>query len=575
MKYYKSIILFTLIVLFISCSEDFFDKKPIARASSLTYYSTFNALDATVTAAYGELCAREVFDKDYYLAVGSIPADDVECGGESTNDYPMAQHYDQFNYLLNDATPLEEIWRYCYKGLRFANTALDILPTIKEVDPAVSDELIARRTGEMKFIRALYHFMLVQVFGGVPVADKPIQPADFSKPRNTIKEVFTFIEQDLKDAIGVLPPKKALGSEIGRASKEAAQSLLCKMLLYESGYAKNYPGDERFTGCLQRWSEALEYGDAVIASIDNVFLGLVNEDGSGAYTSSWRTDMRANDGFRWMFTVDGDNCMESIFEIQNVNDGLGYGITRGNVLSVYQTVRYYTTTQGESGSYGGWSFNCPSRYLIDAFGNKDSRESNLHSSPGNETNDPRFATTVGREGDTILLVDGSDRYVLMSFSNLPTGTIGRKFECGYDEYWIDGTFTQGPYNVRLIRLADVMLLAAEAAVETGDANKALNYVNRVRTRARNCGNTGFPQNLTACSFEDIVHERRLELACEPHRFFDLVRWGLTDEFITGTVLDAYPGATVTFEAGKHEFWPIPITEIQLSQGGLVNYPAWQ
>src|SRR4030042_5421819 len=333
MKYikYYPIGLIALLALFAQCSEDFFDKDPIARASTATYYTSFDAVDATVTAAYGELCSREVFDKDYFITVGSIAADDVECGGESTNDYLVAQHFDLFSHTINDAGPLEEIWRYCYKGLRFANTAIEVLPTIKDVDPTASDELIARRTGEMKFIRALYHFMLVQVFGGVPIADQVVQPADFHKPRNTIKEVFVFMEQDLKDAIPVLPHKKDLGTHIGRASKEAAQSLLCKMLLYESGYAKNYPGDERFTGCEERWSEALEYGDAVIASIDNISLGLVNEDGLGTY-ASWRTDIRPNDGYRWMFTVDGDNCMESIFEIQSINDGLGYGATRGNVM---------------------------------------------------------------------------------------------------------------------------------------------------------------------------------------------------------------------------------------------------
>jgi hypothetical protein len=182
----------------------------------------------------------------------------------------------------------------------------------------------------------------------------------------------------------------------------------------------------------------------------------------------------------------------------------------------------------------------------------------------------------GRGGDSVLLMDGSGTYAYLSFSNLPTGSIGRKFECGYDEMWgtLNPTF-QGPFNIRLIRLADVMLLAAEAAIEAGDAAKALNYVNRVRTRARNCGNTGYPQNLSTCSFADIVHERRLELTLEPHRIFDLVRWGLTDEYLTNLALDAYPGIAVDFEQGKHEFWPIPLTEIQLSQGGLVNYPAWQ
>src|SRR4030042_6620223 len=83
MKYikYYPIGLIALLALFAQCSEDFFDKDPIARASTATYYTSFDAVDATVTAAYGELCSREVFDKDYFMTVGSIAADDVECGG--------------------------------------------------------------------------------------------------------------------------------------------------------------------------------------------------------------------------------------------------------------------------------------------------------------------------------------------------------------------------------------------------------------------------------------------------------------------------------------------------------------
>jgi len=575
MKYlkYNTLLLLTLVGFIAGCSDDFLDLKPIAKDTEETYYKDFNAVDNTVTAAYAELCAREVFDKDYYLAIGSIPADDVEAGGESINDYPDAQNFDRFIHTLNDASELEDIWRYCYKGLRFCNTALDKLATIKEVDPKASDELIARRVGEMKFMRAWYHFTLVQVFGGVPIADKTIQPSEFNNPRNSIIEVFDFIEQDLKDAIQVLPEKKNLGTQVGRATIGAAQALLAKTLMYESGYAKNYSGDERFTGCEQRWQEALTYAEAVINSTDNYKLVGAN----GERYHSWRTgtDNTATiDGYRWLFTADADNSSESIFEIQSVNDGLGWGVTRGNCMTVYQTCRKYLKEDGTLGDVGGWSFNSPTDYLIAAFQNSDSRESNLHSTPCNASDDPRFATTVGRVGDSILI--DATTFRPMNLDNMPTGYIGRKFECGWDEYWSAGQWTQGPFNVRLIRLADILLLAAEAAIETNQTDKALDYVNRVRARARACGTTGYPQDLTSISFEDVVHERRLELACEPHRFFDLVRWGLTDKYLNGISNAAVGGDfRVEFVNEKHEFWPIPLSEIQLSKGGLVNYPAWQ
>jgi hypothetical protein len=166
----------------------------------------------------------------------------------------------------------------------------------------------------------------------------------------------------------------------------------------------------------------------------------------------------------------------------------------------------------------------------------------------------------------------------MDLGNLPSKMLGRKFECGYDEFWKDegsnSGWGDGPYNVRLIRLAEIVLYAAEAAVKLGDQTNALKYINLVRARARSCGNTGFPKDLTAVSFEDVVHERRLELTCEPFRFFDLVRWGLTDKYLNGASVDAGQ-FTIEFVKGKHEFWPIPISEIQLSKGGLVQYPMWQ
>ncbi len=567
-------VLLILIALFSGCNKDYLDLKPIATPTEVSYYIDSTSIDATVTAAYAELCAREVFDKDYYLVIGSIPCDDVDCGGQNLSDYPMAQHFDQFTHTLSDNTPPEEIWDYCYKGLREVNTVLEKIPLVKKDYPhSITESFANKRIGEMEFLRSLYHFILVQVFGGVPIADKVIQPSDFSNPRNSIKEVFNLIESDLKDAITKLPERKNQApSDIGRATKGAAQSLLARMLLYESSYAENYPNDERFKGCLNRYQEAFDNAVAVINSGD---YSLVGQNG-GTFTSSWRYNMKPYDGYRWLFTTDGDNSSEGIFEIQNVDDKLGYGITRGNVMTVYQTCRWYTNTTGVQASVGGWSFNCPTQYLLDAFKNSDTRETNLNSTSGNATDDPRFATTVGRVGDSIYV---HDILYPMDLSNLPSQMIGRKFECGWGEYWIDNQFTEGPFNVRLIRYAEVILIAAEAAIKkpNPDMAAALTYINMIRTRARNCGVTGYPKDLTAVTFEDVVHERRLELACEPHRFFDLVRWNLTAKYINGIAPDAgtLGNFTVNFVPGKHEFWPIPLSQVQLSQGALVQYPGWQ
>lgn len=567
LKYKFQLSLIVVLTIHVSCTPDL-DLNPIAKSTEVSYYKDANSIDQTLTATYAQLCAREVFDKDYFLVIGSIPSDDVEAGGETINDYPIAQHFDQFTYNKVDITPLQEIWQYCYKGSRMANTVLEKLDLNL---PDVTVDFKNRKSAEARFLRAFYHFTLVQVFGGVPISDKVIQPEDFYTPKSSIKKVLAFCEGDLKFAINHLPKSQ---TEPGRATKGAAQSLLGKVLLYESSYAKNYVGDERFNGCVERWKETFDTLNQVINS--GVYK-LVGENGERY--NSWRTYPNTNstiDGYRWLFTADADNSTEGIFEIQNVNDGLGYGFTRGNVLSVYQTCRKYTRSNGKLGDVGGWSFNCPTSYLVDAFGNKDSREMNLNSAPCNEKDDPRFSTTIGREGDSILVFyRTSVQKFPMNLNNLPTKMIGRKFECGYDEYWKSGQASQGPFNVRLIRYADVLLMAAEAAYMINEKTTALTLINKIRKRARVSGNTGKPEELNTLSFEDIIHERRLELALEPSRFFDLVRWNLTTQFINGISNFGLGSKKTEFVKGAHEFFPIPDTEVQLSKGALEQYPAWQ
>jgi len=566
-KTYKFFTLLSVIVLIGGCTEDL-DLKPIARDTEVSFYKDSTSIDETLVAAYAQLSAREVFDKDYYLLIGSFQSDDVEAGGENINDYPIAQHYDQLTYTKVDNTPGEEIWAYCYKGCRLANTTLEKMELIKDL---LSPSFYKKRKAEAEFLRALYHFILLQTFGGVPIADKTIAPSDFYKPRNTIKEVLDFCVANLQDAAANLPVRN---DNVGRATKGAALALLGKVLLYESSYAKNYAGDNRFAGCKERWQEAY---NALKGVIDLNVYHLVGENGERY--RSWRAIAPDStvDGFRWLFTVDGDNSPEGIFEIQSVNDGLGWGNTRGNALTVFTTCRFYLTTKNKQSSSFGWSFNCPTEALIKAFRNDDPLTPNLHSAKlasGQEVLDPRFKTTVGRVGDSIYVGPNEGGWRPMILDNTPNNTIGRKFECGWDEYWKDAQWPQGPFNVRLIRYADVLLMAAEAAYMMGDKTSALNYVNQVRKRARMCGNTGYPQDLTEISFEDIIHERRLELATEPFRFFDLVRWGLAEHYLDGVQLKAIP-ITLDFEPGKHEFSPLPDKEVILSKGALKQYPKWE
>ncbi|MDA3890456.1 MAG: RagB/SusD family nutrient uptake outer membrane protein [Salinivirgaceae bacterium] len=570
-----------VILMLASCTDEMLTLKPLGSDTTEAYYVNFENLDATATSAYAMLATRDVYDVTYSLGY-QCAADDVEIGGENVNDWPQYQRIDRLTHTATESS-IHRAWAYPYKGLRMINTVLPRIDDIKalEVEKAKSAdaaeaivELIDLRAAEMHFLSAFYHFTLLQLYGGVPIVNYLMDPEQFGVPRNSIAEVLHFIQDELRLAIPLLLEKSELGSNVGRASKGAAKALMAKVLLYESSYAENYSDDARFSGCVEKYDEALLYAEEVINSGQYGLVGIGEER-----FPSWRAPVDGTiGGYRWIFTVDGDNCDEGVWEVQNVNDGEDWTASRGNYITIYSTIRFYIDEDGNGGNTaGGWSFNLPSQYLLDAFGNNDTRETDLNSTVVDPELDPRFQTAIGVPGDTVLIAEsGGGSWYEMDFVNLPTNTIGRKFECSPDEYWnVKLADQNGSMNIRLIRYADVVLMAAEAALKTQDNGKALGYVNQVRTRARNSGYTGYPTDLPAVSFEDIVHERRLELSMETSRFFDLVRWDLAEKFINGITLASMgDGLVVNYVKGKHEFFPIPAEELQKAPG-LEQYDAWR
>ncbi|UCH15867.1 MAG: RagB/SusD family nutrient uptake outer membrane protein [Bacteroidales bacterium] len=194
-----------------------------------------------------------------------------------------------------------------------------------------------------------------------------------------------------------------------------------------------------------------------------------------------------------------------------------------------------------------------------------------------DTLDVRLATAVARPGDSILVWrNNEETWFPIEFGLSPTGYYSRKFEASPEQFWADRLdWSKGPVNVRLIRLADVYLFAAEAAFRSNDPAKALEYVNTVRERARMCGGEGstVPAALAGpITFDDIIKERRMELACEGHRFWDLVRWRMAEQELDGQQL-AF-NITTIYESPKNDFYPIPASEVDYMNGVLEQYEGW-
>ncbi|MCF8360612.1 MAG: RagB/SusD family nutrient uptake outer membrane protein [Prolixibacteraceae bacterium] len=567
MKTIRYIIAALICTLMVSCTEEFLDIEPEGVQTDEVFFSTIEGIELGVTGAYASLnaCPASLHNLDMmYLVWGSIASDESEAGGEQGgNDFIDIQDADKGTIKPLESKALSDnFWGYNYKSVLRACSVLSGIEKYREDNPdrdAAEEELLKQFEGEMNFILGFIHFKMMQVYGGIPIVDHALSASEYDVSRDPISDCLHFSQDRLKIASALLPTKSEHGAEnIGRISKGAAQALLAKAYLYEASYAKNYPSDERFTGCTNTYALALTYADSVINSGEYSLPGINGEmfdtywsqNGSPIYPDG-------TPGYRYIFSVEGENSDESVFSVQSVNDGLGYMLSRGTYLTVYTSVRNYNETTL------GWGFNCPTDVMYNAY----------------QEGDLRRGVTCGRTGDAIY-PSTKVGWGVINCEQSPTNMIGRKYEASPEQYWESkGADGNGPNNFPYIRYADVLLIGAEAAFETGNSAKAIENINLIRKRARNGAASGVPADLTSVSFEDIVKERQLELALEGHRFFDLVRWN-RQEILVEHPLQKYLGGVEQtpiysqFTVGKNDFFPIPEVEVINSNYNLEQYPGW-
>jgi hypothetical protein len=344
--------------------------------------------------------------------------------------------------------------------------------------------------GEVHFLRAYYYFELVKNFGDVPLfTDSRLTASDSNTLTRAPKaSVYAQIEKDLNDAIAVLPAEK---STDGRATAFTSHALLGKVYLYQ----------DKFT-------EAADILEPLI----------------GLYTLP--------SSLQSVFYNSGQNGPESVFEVQHSKNSNWYdwGFPQGSEGS-FAIIHHGPRGYNGSVYASGWSFNVPTQDLYDAYDVTDTRR-------GVAILDiEAWAESTGAEYSK-----GYEHTGYFNHKYIPrAGLSGAQQELNYG------------INFRAIRYADVLLMAAEANSRKASPNetKAQNYLNQVRARA--FGNSSKASSSTGATLtKEIWNERRLELAMEGHRFFDLVRTGEAAAKITG------------FVAGKHEVFPIPQTEIDIS-----------
>ena len=498
--------------------EDFFTSGEAAK-------QVVNAVYVPLAWEYNSTYCNEWF-------IGDIVSDDALKGGQNTTD--MADAYDMENWkTIPNNGLLLDFYRAQYQGVGRANLAIAQI-TPMELDSTLTQRTKTRLLAEAHFLRAYYYFRLVRVFGGVPKVDFVVDSdSKWQQERASARDIYDFILSDLATAqAGLWKKSEYPATELGRATKGAAQAMLMKVNLYMAG-AGNLAGTA--ANATEYYRAAKAWGDSIISSQEY----------------SLCPDYADN------FTLAGENGPESVFEIQyiefqNSDYGEGFGFTNGTFTIVQ--------TRSRSSKAGGWGFNKPTQNLYDEY----------------EPGDTRRDVTILNPPDSMIENPSQEIYLGSPYLSRKYALYNEDLEGDYtlNMYKLDHD-TRGPLNNKQIRYADVLLMYAEACLGLGDEGTATTYLNQVRQRP-SVNLPTYPgyaitingKTIDAPTLEQAIrHERRMELAMEGHRWFDLCRWGVAKE-----TMDAYK-ATESAEAqshmaefikGKHELFPIPMEEIDLN-----------
>ena len=490
MTKYRLVFIIAAIIGTASCSKSVIELDPKGTVLESNFYKTETELFQGLVAAYDPLG----FQTNYTMKMGLLNAasDDTHAGGSDASDQPSWVAFDKFT-LDPNLGPQAGLWSKNFIGIYRSNLVIEKADGVA----GLSADKKARYIAEAKFLRAYYYFDLVRWFGNVPlITATPAADAIYKQTQATPAAVYAQIEKDLKEAVATTQlPESVPADELGRITKGAAKALLGKAILFQNNTT--------------RMGEAATLFEDVINS--NIYALEKN--------------------FSDIFKPDNKFGKESIFEIYHSGNrkgdwGLGIDGNEGNI-----SVQFFGMRDFVGSTYAnGWSF-CPVSLDLVNF----------------MKNDPRFAETI---------IDGK-----------ALKASGSSYSAGYQntDYFIKkyaplASFkaTSGepalnwPYNTKEIRLADVLLMAAECFNRSGNDAKAQTYLNRVRTRVALPSKTSTGTTL----LDDIYTERRLELATEGMRFWDLIRTNKAATVLAGQ----------GFRTGKHELLPIPQSEIDIMQG---------
>lgn len=574
MKLFKAFIIAMAGSAALTSCNDFIDVPPTGVVNGELAYAQPDKMVNSAYAAMGDCWFSYPFNLWPY---GDLSSDDCLKGGGGTTDtgyHPM----EIWSTLTATPGELDELWYRLYCNISRCNRALVALQ--EHGVEVLGEKTAAQRTGEVHFLRGHSYFKLLTVFRQIPWIDEHVFVNNLQEktPNNqyTYEELFAKVIHEFELAYDALPAEVEDGG--GRANKIAAAAYLAKCYLtlaWGDGYEATDGVDFINPEYMQK---VLDYTEVV----RNSRYGYLEDYGD-------------------IFLPEYKNSKESVFAVQTS------GYTEDNTR--FGRANWSNTLNGCWGMWScGWDFHKPSQNLVNAFKTKDGlpmfehfNDSDDYPVMGGSTTqkwDPRLFHTVGMpsfpykyEQDYMMTMANSrtpNTYgYYTSLKDVPQRSAGETFE---------GSWQAFAMNDYVFRYTDVMLMRAEALIELGYLEEARTIINEIRQRAANsvdkhieyakdyCEIALYPASYfadKATARECLRWERRLEMAMESSRYFDLRRWGIASKVLNAYFESeknaSYEGVRygqyyedAHYTPGKNEFYPIPYNQLYYVPGLYVQ-----
>lgn len=556
----KPILFLSALLLFAAQScEKFLEEELVSDVSAASYYTTAKGLEDAVDATYHYM--RIIYSNERAYMLTTFGTDTYTNGADG--GYKSFNYYD--NGLRSDVNILDQMWENLYMGINQANAVLNRSDAITDMEP----ELIVQRQAEVRFLRALYYFILVQQWGDVHLSLEETVGAVVTANKTPASEIYEqAIIPDLEFAIAnLLPPGEQ--SDYGRATSGAAEFLLGKALLTR-GY-KSYGSANDFSRAEALLTSVIDnYGYSLESSIDRVFDQDNQKNDEIVFAVQYSTDVLLNGN-------EGNRGHLYFLMEYDILPGMQRDIENGRPFKRFRLTEYMQDVWGANRDNDSrydltykhaWYSNKESSIPKWTQENVDAGAKNADGSPA-VVGEPKFTV-----GDTAIFIPGPGKDHIWT----PTKKLQTRYRVfttdEYDERVFAHTakhidprrpaiqWERGSRDFFIMRLADAYLLRAEARFQQGDLPGAADDINVVRVRAAWPGKeTEMLITAGDVDIDFILEERARELDAEQERWYDLTRTGKLVE----RVRLYNPDATGIEDFHIHR--PIPQSQLDRTQGG--------